>query len=416
MKQLNSQMRGLALLGFLLAVVPLQAQTVGLPGALSPKDAIELAFSHRAVVQSAIATLAAAKSDRRALIAYPASHVEAGTATRPDITGGEDLTLFVPLEVFGRVSAAKAQGNADLAKAKAEFKQTLLDVQADALEAYLNLAAAQRLLQTSQLTLSVAERVKKATDTLVGARALPEIQQIRTGFEVRRVRQLVVDRQAAVKTARTRLAGALGASDAPDLTVDLSALDATMIATVDVNQSRPDLVSLKADVDRAAADVRADRLLRLPTLEAQFRRSPWSTDEQYGARIQLSIPLWDDGSAKATLDAASKKHLAAEKLLLDHVQSALKECEAAQLELDAAASSRASYADLSKEAAQLLQKVQRGYELGAATLLDVLDAQKAQTDTAEEGVAAEQRYGLAVASLIKAKGQLLAGQPLMEKK
>ena len=55
----------------------------------------------------------------------------------------------------------------------------------------------------------------------------------------------------------------------------------------------------------------------------------------------------------------------------------------------------------------MLNKIQRGFELGGATLLDVIDARRAYNDTQEQAVAARQRLATAGAAHLKARGEIL---------
>ncbi len=281
-------------------------------------------------------------------------------------------------------------------------------MQSETLQAYIGLASAQRLVVTAQESLAVAENLKTVTDALVQARKLPDIQRIRANFELKRTQQIVVDRQAAALASATRLQAVTGAEQPMTGSVDLASITASMIKQVDLRDTRPDISLIMAEKRRAEADIFASKQLRLPTVEAQLRRSMWSTGiEQFGARLQLSVPIWDNGSALATGRAAGFRRDEAAKRMEDLTMRAVREREAAQIEFEAARSSMNSYVGLVGEISEVMNKTQRGFELGAATLIEVLEARRTLSETLELSVAAQQRFDLAVEAILRIQGQLL---------
>ena len=377
---------------------------------ISPQAVLEQSYASRPAIKAALLTIKAAQNSKRILGAYPAVRFESGIATRPDVGGGEDLSLFVPLDVFGRTANGRSLGLTEILTAEAGLRQVLLDVQTEVLQAYIALATAQRLVTTSEESLSVSERLYKATEVLVQARKVPDIQRIRAEFEVRRSTQIVVDRRALAKAAATRLQAVMGAPEPISGTVDIEAFSESMIARIDLRETRPDLQLLRVEQQRAEIEVSTAKLLRLPTLEAQLRRSTWSAaNPQYGARLQLSVPIWDDKLSVSTGRVASLRRDGLVQKLKDLTLIAAREREAAQIEFDAAAISVKAYASLVEEAGTVLNKIQRGFELGAATLVDVLEARRTLTDVLEQSVASRQRFDIAVEEILRVQGQILVG-------
>lgn len=375
---------------------------------LSPRDAVRIAFQKRKAVLAAQSAYNEARNNAAVLGAYPQVHLETGIATRPDVVGGEDLTLFLPVDAFGRVSAARRQARADLESALATFRQSLLDIQSDVLSAYVDLTAAQALLGAAESSLDLAKRLKAAADAQFEARAIAEVQRTRSNFELRKAEQVVDDRKAAVDAAKRRFEAALGIEGRSDAELSFHDLAATSLGIETPATMRPDVLLLQSNLDRANADRKAAQLLQAPTMEIQLRRSPWSSDqEQYGGRLQFFVPIWDDGAAKSTYRAANARRELAVASLEDKSLSVLKEQEAARIEFIAATASVASYNELLKEATQMVEKVQHGFELGGATVLDVIEAKRAYNDTQEQFVAAQQRLSTAGAALLKSRGELL---------
>lgn len=377
---------------------------------LSPDEAVKLALTRRALIRAATQALSAAKANRHVLGAYPASHLETGFASSPDVGGGEDLTLYLPIDVFGRASAGWNQGTADVRRAEADLRQSELDVQTEALSAFAELAFAQESLASAKQSLELASKTREATRRLVEERKIAEVDGLRSDLDFGRARQVELDREGDVRSAQAKFLGAIGA-DGGDFQPDWGDFEPKSAAPkLDM---RPDLAAVRADADRAEADVRSSRLSYAPTFETQLRRIPWSAGyEQYGARLQLYVPLPFDGGPTNAVREAQRRRDAANLRFLDAKRLAIREIEAAQSELDVATKSEAAYAGLAEEARQVAAKVQRGYELGAASLIDVLDARRTALETQDEYASARRRHADARTMLWKAQGRLILKENL----
>ena len=370
-------------------------------------DALRQAYAGRASITTNRQRLEEARRNAGAAGAYPATRLDLGKDlfNKADIMGSADFLVYQPLDAFGKGRAFRRQGDAAVAVALAAFRQGALDVQQEALTAYANLLSAQRLLEVAEAQREVAASVEDSTAKRVAARDLPEIQAARAELELQRAEGLVADRKAAVEAARLRLAGALGIDALPDgatlepLPLPPDAGDATVL--------RPELLALQAEVALANADERVARQALIPDLEIQAGRSSFNAAPEYGARLQLTATLWDHGATRNRVRAAEARRKAAEAALQDRVVAARKDVAAAQVEFDAAQRSVQTYARLADGAKALLERTRRGFDLGASTLLDVLDARRALADAQELTVNARLRQDLAVEALLRAKGRFL---------
>ena len=371
---------------------------------LTPTDALHQAFAQRDVMTTNRQKLEEARRTAIAAGAYPATRLDLGRDlfNKADIMGSADLLLYQPLDIFGKSRVAGRQGRAGVATALATFRQGALDLQQELLTAYANLLSAQRLLDLAKGQRELAESVRVSTAKRVEARDLPEIQAARAQLEVDRADGLVTDRQAALEAARLRLSGAMGADAASNLTlggIELPAGDPTV--------ARPELLLLRADVAQANADAQSAKQGLLPDLEIQAGRTGFNTPTEYGARLQLTATLWDNGATRNRVQAAEARKKAATSALADKVKVAEKDIAAAKVELAAADRSVANYTKLAEGAKTLLDRTQRGFELGANSLIDVLDARRALSDAQELTVNAQLRRDLAVEAVLRAEGRFL---------
>lgn len=369
--------------------------------------AVRLAMEHRALVRAAGHRLSEARRLRVSAGAYPATRIEAGDGTRPDVGGGEDLAVFQPIDAFGKVGASRAAAEAAFVEARADYRQQLLDVQHEALVAYANLASAQGLASAAREQLEVARALAAATRRRIEAGSLPESQEARAALELLRAQQVVTDRDAALLAARARFAAATGIEEKEVPTARTAGLVALPEPSGEPLAERPDLAVLAARLQGAQAEARAAGLELAPDFEIQARRNPWSTDETYGVRLQLTMPLWDHGASRARRQAARSGEAASLAELEDRRAGALGELRAAELEVAAAHASVASYEQIVATAREMLAREQRGYELGVGTLVDVLDARRALGEVLESLVDARYREDLAIEGLLDARGHLV---------
>lgn len=380
--------------------------------AQSPEALVHLAFSKRDAVKSAEFQVRAAKSSAASAGANPATRIETGIGSRPDVGGGEDLTLFQPFDIFRKARAAGRSASALSKVSEANLRQTKLSVQTEVLNAYALWASALRNRKFALDQLEIVRKVEIATNARVEAKALPELQNARAALEVRRAEQVVVDREATLKTATVKLRQVVG-QEIPGLDESEPEVIAQgLIYPPKPERDRPELTALAFQRQSFESDMQQARLSLLPDFELQARRTPWSTDsEQYGLRIQLVFPLWDHGAARKRADASGQQADATSLEYSDTLKRIQAEVESAQIQLVASQRSLIAYTKLLEGARDLLRRTQRGFELGANTLLDVLDAKRALDDALEQSSIAIQNADQAVGAALAAQGQILGENP-----
>jgi outer membrane protein TolC len=350
----------------------------------TPQRVLETAFSHRSIILSAKLKLEQARSGLRSLGAYPTTRIEFGKGTEPDVSGGEDLLIAQPIDLFGKTRANRSVGQAAVLSAVAGLRQTQLDIQGEVLAAYADYYSANLLLDSSRTNLEIAGKVFDATKKRVDQGDLAPTQLLRANLDLNRSHQELQIREGTLRVARARFAGALGLPEAslPDRVSDGYEFGGGQF----LPDSRPDLLQANADVESAKADGRVAHASQFPDIELQFRRAPFGSPEQYGARIQFVLPLWDWGTATNRRKSARLAELAGRASYMDRKAMSIAEVSVAKAELDSAIESSKFLDQLEKDARQLLQKEQRGFALGASTLLDVLDASRSVREIEESKI------------------------------
>lgn len=376
--------------------------------AQSPRDLVHVAFASRDVVKSAKLIVQSSHRNLDSQGAYPLTRLETAFGSQPDVNGGEDLTLFQPLDIFNKTRFGRAVGKAGLSQAEAGLRQTYVDVQNDVMTAFANWTNALRLEQNSNAQLEIAKTLQTVAAKKVELRAIPELQKVRADLEVEKQQQVVVDRRAGAEAAKVMLIQALGSDFATFDQRAVSGYEGQLIKQTQVELTRPDLLAIHADVLAARADSGQAKSGSLPDLELQFRRSPWASgQEQYGARLQFVVPLWDHGASRGKAAASDLKAQASLAQYSDLLKRANAEVKSADIQLAAATKSVDAYTKLVEYAKLFVEKSQRGFDLGASTIIDVLDARRALSDAMDSLAAARLAKDLAITAGLKARGQLL---------
>ncbi len=373
---------------------------------LSIEGALKLVRQNRSAAGAAKLGIDEARLKARSLGSYPPTTLGAGYSSRLEVGGSDsDLFLSQPLDFFGRTSAGRRAGSATILMAEAGYRGTMLGLQSDVLEAYFSAVSTSQLAETSEEIVKVAQGLKDAAQKRFDEGKIAEVQVTRASIELARAKQSALLRRSQRQAAVARLAGALGLPSL-DLPLDLNAVVVTP-PTIDLTQ-RPDLLLLNAEVQTAEADAGLARLDNRPELEVQARRSPWNdSNALYGARIQLTLPLYDHGRSRFETQAAKARSQSARARYDDAQKRALSELAAIKVELDASKELVANYQAIVESAQTLVVKSQKGFSEGLGTLTDVLEATRALREIEQELAEAKLRFNLAAVSQYRAAGLLM---------
>jgi cobalt-zinc-cadmium efflux system outer membrane protein len=151
--------------------------------------------------------------------------------------------------------------------------------------------------------------------------------------------------------------------------------------------SRPDLLALALERDRAETETRLAKAEAIPNLTvglfAQWQRgstelgglSSTSSDTQFGLRLSMPIPVFDRNkggraAAQAHLDAADSRRLALERTITAEVEAALSRLASSERILSLLEQG------IIPQLTENLKLTQEAYRLGEVGILSVIDEQK----------------------------------------
>lgn len=305
------------------------------------------------------------------------------------------FSLSQEIELGGRRSARVRLADRELHGAELERVVRGLDLIRDVQVAYYDALAAAELatiaeerLQTAEaLNASVARRVAAARDPLMaGARAEAGLAEARIALTRAR---------AEAATTRATLASLLGADTGFALiSADFGAPAAEDHEHTTPTDAAPDLARLAAARDRANASISVERSLawQNPTLSFGYRR--FAADDNEGAFVAgVSIPLGIFDRNQGSVQRARAEQRRAEFDLEAGRRTLMREVAALQRSLVAdAAAVAATEQQVIPQAERALALAQDGYNRGAFSYLDVLEAQRALSDARQARVDALRTY------------------------
>jgi cobalt-zinc-cadmium efflux system outer membrane protein len=349
-----------------------------------------------------------ARLNAKALCLPPSTKIGVGFSTNPNIGAtDQDAFLSQPVDVFGRTQAGRQSGAAFVERAEATYLSEVLSLQLEVLEAMTSAVAAVKLAASADSILQNAEQVNNAVQKKIDAGKVAEVQLSRATIEVVRARQNSNLRRSEKRAAITRLSMQLGLQVAESQLSDFPILADLINPTVG---QRPELLALAADIKAAESERSLARANARPELELQALRSPWgNSGSQFGVRLQLTWAFSDFGKSRYERKSAERKAEATTESLKDARSKAEAELLASLQELSGAKSQIETYASLLESTRLLMHKTQIGYDQGASTLLDMLEATRALREVEEGSIVAMQHYTEAKIAAYRDSGILVWG-------
>ena len=268
--------------------------------------------------------------------------------------------------------------------------------------------ARERLATAEALNNSVARRVAAARDPLMaGARA-------EAGLAEARIALTRAETESA--TARAQLASLIGDPAFALIGASFALPQASEHDHVSPTDASPDIARLLTARDRAGEAARVERSLawRNPTLSLGYRRFEEQSGD--GALVAgVSVPLGVFDRNQGNVARARAEQQRAEYELEAGRRSLSREYAALQRAMDTdAAAVRATEESVIPQAGRALALAQDGYNRGAFSYLDVLDAQRALTDARERRVEALKSFHINEAALDRLTARFAQSLPSQE--
>ena len=310
-------------------------------------------------------------------------------------TGFNDVNAGGPSEFSVSVDYLRERGGkrerrievADRSKAVVEsvfldiVRRTTLDVQT----AYVDALLARDNLNLARQNLDSLNQIVAVNTARVNAGDIAEVELIRARVAALQYAHSVRRAELEVQTTTTRLKTLLGrgpGSPAPEVSGELRQ-EAPVPSLAELRglalESRPDLRAFRLDGERAAAELRLQQAQAKPdlTFSTEYRRQQVNAQSNsLGFAVSAPLPVWNRNQGEIARAAQEQKQVelrrrAQELVIAEEVDNAYNQYLTARELLNMI------QGQLLSEARDVREITDFSYRRGDATLLQLLDAQRA---------------------------------------
>lgn len=371
---------------------------------LSAEEAVRWAIQNRPVVAAAQSEVAALETRAQAVrsSAPLRLHFGRGNDEVPGSTDN-DLALSQSIDWFGRSRLAGAVADSEANIARANLRQVKLEVQSEVLNLFNQAVVSGEKLVIARELVAIATRFRDAAKRRVDTGQAPEVQLLRANIELERATQVLELRGSEALAAISRLAGATGAPNASPAGFFARAGS----PEPSFMQRVPRVLALTAELQLLNDRIRQEKISNRPDVELQVRRSPWMDNAQVGLRVQVSVPITDYGRSRRSVEALQMSRRGFEQQREDALRMAAAEFQALQQERNGAERQVSKLEALIRDAEELLRINERGFETGALTLIESLEAARSLREIEEALLDAKFRLATLDVAILKTEGLLL---------
>jgi cobalt-zinc-cadmium efflux system outer membrane protein len=327
------------------------------------------------------------------------------------------FSLSQEVELGGRRSARMRLADRELHGAELDHVLRGLDLVRDVQSAYYDALAAEELVAIARERMATAEALNSSVARRVAAARDPLMAGARAEAGLAEARIALTRAQAEAATARSRLASFIGGDEGFTLiAADFALPRASDHEHGPLGDQSPDIARLSAERDRFGAAVSVERSLawQNPTLSLGYRR--FEDRDGDGALVAgLSVPLGVFDRNQGSVARARAEQRRAE-FEIDAARRTLAR-EYAALERAIASDARAVEAteeEVIPQAERALALAQDGYNRGAFSYLDVLEAQRALSDARQNRVDSLRSYHSNEAALDRLTARFGEALPIEE--
>jgi cobalt-zinc-cadmium efflux system outer membrane protein len=295
--------------------------------------------------------------------------------------------------------------NAHRSGVQAEAAATQRDLVFEVKTAYVELLLAREVVALNEALGQTARQFRDAAQRQFDLGNVPRIQVERADIELARAEQELLRAQSDASVREAELNTWLGR----DAATPIALADPLKFLAVEVNEpelwpralaQRPEVRAAEAEWQARKSQVALTAAERRPDLLVEGRRNEFGSNSQNALRLSLTFPLLDRGAIRLEVKAAQADVREQEALLVQVQNQVRLEVRTALAHVQQARALTERYEqDIVPHTERLVQTIQRGFDAGASTMLDVLDAQRTLRSVQTE-------YRQAIADYLQALAEL----------
>jgi cobalt-zinc-cadmium efflux system outer membrane protein len=319
-----------------------------------------------------------------------------------DVIAGYPVDWFL----FGKRAAAIGSAKLGVCVSTADYADLVRQRVSGAIAAFYDVLEAHAMLDLAREDLASQKRVEHITQQQVQLGGAGSIEVDRIRISVLNSQREVCDRQTALITAKAKLLAALGRTNASATFNVKGSLQIPHAATTPQTQqaielaaqNRPDIASLRRQIEKAQAEIRVQKTTAYPSLTPavgytdQYQTSQGSPDAQsMSVSLVASVPLFDrnQGNIHKAQSTATQAVLNLQAQLVQlHAEIAQAVAEFDSAKEDATLVGPEQL----RTARSVRDRTEAGFKAGGKTLLEVIDAETAYRDTHRTYILSQSAY------------------------
>lgn len=410
-------LNGLTVLLFQLAWAEPSLKTYTLP------DIIGLAIEQNPVVAGARAVIDQNTGQRTAAGAYPNPTIK-GDGGRGFLKDAGPLTAEIPrsateymagfsqpIEWPAKRAARQSAADSGLAGASIGLIETRLNLTTDVKVAFYDLLLALRDFELAKNNLGTVEDVRRIVGVRVRLGEAPQFELIKAEVEVLKANQAVTRSENTVRVSRVILSTLTGGALGPSFDVTGEFLVYPVGLALDrltarAMEEHPSIQRLARSIEQADRTVEFERQARVPNVNVNTSYTREYGREGFDVGVSVPTPIWYQRQGEIAGSLGVKRKEEAELLrmrneLLRQINQYYQEAQTTAKLIEVLEKG------LLRQAEEALRIAKFSFQQGAASLLDVLDAQRVQRQILFDYAQARYELSVALARLERAVGGLL---------
>lgn len=307
--------------------------------------------------------------------------------------------LFDTFQTPLQIRQARAQANA----ASFTYERTRADIALQVAQQFFAVLKARAQVGLQERVLERARRLLEAAEAGFQAGTNARLDVLRAQVQVRTAEVELLSAQNQERMAMLALRNLMGVND--DFAFDIAELSEEPVEDLpsltqllaQALRQRPEVRESEWRRESADATRRLARLAMMPTLtvNGSYNRYPFSSrniDKEWSVNFVISYPIFDGGRLRAELTMAEMQLEQAELTLRRTLDNVRLDVQQAYLNFQNARERLSAAQEAVREASETARLTEEAYRAGAASLLDVLNAQVALAQAEAQEVQA--RYDL----------------------
>ena len=320
-----------------------------------------------------------------------------------------NYVVYLPIETSGKLRWRTRQSKNEWLQSQADAQTTGITVQQSVENAYISLQAANRALTDEQEAYADALKLRELTRKQFEAGGSPETNAIRAQVALTQETANFYSAINSVQQARAGLNNVIG----QDAQAPIDAAEPLEYRPVTLELDELRTLAAKNRPELASAEYNRRAL----SAAASLARAQLYPDVVLGKPLQgtnnielgFTLPLFDFGGIRGATQQAQKQEKAQEAVLRQIRQNVGLDVQTAYNALNLAAQTAEAYrSGILPQSESLLRRVTQGYQLGASTILDLIDAQATLRTVRIAYYGAIAQHRQALAQLERATGAPLA--------